>query len=111
MKIFFDNVDFSSTTGPNSFASKLKNSLEVGGHNITNEKPDIQLSFITASQKIGPIVQRLDGIYFNSEQDWKALNYPIHETYKIASGVIFQSEFNKALTEKYFGKKAEAFFM
>ena len=45
------------------------------------------------------LVQRLDGIYFNSAQDWKALNEPIRRTFEISSGVIYQSNFNKDLTE------------
>ena len=108
MRIIFDNVDFSSSSGPNSFAGKLAKSLMKMGHKI-NEGPecDVQLAFIQASQILGPIVQRLDGIYFNSEQDWKTLNKPIQETYNLATAVIFQSKFNKELTEKYFGKKPD----
>ena len=71
-------------------------------------RPDVQLSFIMSSARAAPIVQRLDGIYFNSEQDFKNLNRPIESTYKIADAVIFQSEFNKLLTEHYFGKKENA---
>jgi len=47
----------------------------------------------------------LDGIYFNSDQDWKKLNDPIKKTYDAADGVVYQSNFNKMLTEKYFGLK------
>jgi glycosyltransferase involved in cell wall biosynthesis len=108
MRIIFDNVNFSSSSGPNSFAGKLAKSLMKMGHKI-NEGPecDVQLAFIQANQILGPIVQRLDGIYFNSEQDWKTLNKPIQETYNLATAVIFQSKFNKELTEKYFGKKPD----
>ena len=105
MKIFFDNVDFTSPSGPNSFASKLASHFSSLGHRITHENPAVQLSFIQATTKIAPMIQRLDGIYFNSEQDWKSLNSPIKQTFDLADGVVFQSNFNKALTEKYFGKK------
>jgi len=106
MKIFLDSVDFNSRSGPNSFGLKLANQLTKDGHRVNlDESPDIQLSFILASQNKAPIVQRLDGIYFNSDQDWERLNVPIRETHKKAAGVIYQSDFNKLLTEKYFGKK------
>jgi glycosyltransferase involved in cell wall biosynthesis len=72
---------------------------------ITHENPAIQLSFIQATKKLAPMIHRLDGIYFNSEQDWEMLNVPIKQTYDLADGVVFQSNFNKLLTEKYFGKK------
>lgn len=106
MKVIFDNVNFSSSSGPNSFALKLaqvfheKNILCPEG-----EKPSAQLSFIQSNLKLAPIFQRLDGIYFNISQDWKSLNYPIKNTFDASIGVIYQSAFNKKLTEEYFGKK------
>ena len=117
MKVLFDNVDFNSRSGPNSFASKLSQGIQAAGHEVNDTVtihndtnalrwiPDIQLSFITATQINAPMVQRLDGIYFNSEQDWSSLNAPIRATYELAKGVVFQSEFNKTLSEKYFGTK------
>ncbi len=109
MKILFDNADFSSSSGPNSFARRLAEELYKRGHAINESlNSDIQLSFIMATQSTGtPIIQRLDGIYFNSDQEWKILNEPIKKTYDLCSGVIFQSEFNKILSEKYFGKKSK----
>ena len=106
MNFFFDNVDFKSSSGPNNFACKLANYFSSLGHGINDSSsPDIQLAFITATTRLAPIIQRLDGIYFNSEQDWKKLNEPIRQTYEIADGVIFQSHFNQKLTTHYFGKK------
>jgi glycosyltransferase involved in cell wall biosynthesis len=106
LKIYFDNVNFQSNSGPNSFGLKLAKELEKKGYRINkDESPDVQLSFIQATRKIAPLIQRLDGIYFNAEQDWKAQNKSIQLTYKSAEGVIYQSNFNKVLTEKYFGSK------
>jgi glycosyltransferase involved in cell wall biosynthesis len=72
-----------------------------------NKKPDARLCFIeTNKPKIEniPLVQRLDGIYFNSSQPYRMQNTNIEKTYKEADGVIFQSSFNKELTTKYFGE-------
>ena len=108
MKICFDNVDLSSTSGPNSFATKLKSVLETKGYFCDNsQKPDAQLSFINATQMLAPIFQRLDGIWFNTRQDWETQNRPIKQTYDLAAGIIYQSRFNKQLSEKYFGKKSD----
>ena len=49
------------------------------------------------------MVLRLDGIYFNSEQDYERQNSPIKFAYENSDAVIFQSNFNKRLTEKWFG--------
>lgn len=106
MKVFFDNVDFNSSSGPNSFAKKLRRALEKMNCEVNGSKaPDIQLSFIQTNTKKAPVVQRLDGIYFNSQQDWISLNKPIKTSYDAADGIVFQSKFNKILTEKYFGAK------
>ena len=108
MKIFFDNVNFNSSSGPNSFATRLSSELSKREHEVFNQVstdsiPDVQLSFIMSQKKIAPMVQRLDGIYFNTDQDFKSLNKPILETYENCESVVFQTDFNKKLSEHYFG--------
>lgn len=105
LRVRFDNVDFNSTSGPNNFAFKLASCLNENGVevNLDQSPSDLQLSFIQSNYEHEKTVQRLDGIYFNSEQDWLNLNRPISLTYEKSAAVIFQSEFNKKLTEKYFG--------
>jgi len=110
VRIFLDNVNTDSSSGPNGFAKKVSSEFSknhevyTSVHQLMNsyKKPDVQLSFISTQYNISPIVQRLDGIYFNSEQDFNRLNSPIEETYNMASSVIFQSEFNKRLTQNFF---------
>lgn len=106
MKILFDNVDPNSTSGPNSFGRKLMQEFNKKGHEaaVFLEDPDVQLSFIQRrSVKAKKTVLRLDGIYFNTKQDWEAMNKPILESFVGSDLVIYQSEFNKRLSEKYFG--------
>ncbi len=107
MRIFFDNVNFSSSSGPNSFGKKLAVSLSKLGHTVVEayEKPDVQLAFIQASNIHAPVVHRLDGVWFNSEQDWETQNTLLKETYDVAHAVIAQSFFDKKLIEKFFGEK------
>lgn len=106
MKILLDNVNVNSSSGPNSFGRRLRHELKKRGHEveINVKDPDVQLSFITSQQKITKMVLRLDGIYFNSAQDWQALNEPLKRSFAMADGVVYQSSFNQMLTEKYFGK-------
>lgn len=108
MNVLFDNVDMNSSSGPNSFAKKLSDQLKYHGHTVVTQgffKPDVQLSFINIVNKQGkiPTILRLDGIYFNTRQDWNGLNTPIESAFKSADAVVYQSHFNKALIEKYFG--------
>ncbi len=106
MKIFLDNVNLESSSGPNSFGRKLAQRLTTTGHTLVGHRdsPDVQLSFIQMMERSkAPLIQRLDGIYFNSRQDWATMNGPIKDTYERATSVIFQSAFNWRLTQRYFG--------
>jgi hypothetical protein len=105
VKILLDNVNLTSLSGPNSFGRRLMLDLQSKGHIIGNDviQPDVQLSFIIANQKKAKLVLRLDGIYFNSSQDWQMLNASIKKSFEMADTVVYQSHFNKILTEKYFG--------
>lgn len=105
MKIFLDNVNLNSSSGPNSFGKRLRTQILKSGesYSFVEDKPDVQLSFITASKKIAPLALRLDGIYFNTRQDWHSNNAPIKNSYDVADLIVYQSNFNKKLTEKFFG--------
>lgn len=52
------------------------------------------------------VIQRLDGIYFNSEtpEVTKSRNEAIAAVYRRASGVIFQSQYSKNMVEAAIGK-------
>lgn len=106
MKIFLENVNINDSGGPNSFAKKLIPKLLNNSCSfVKQEEADVSLCFIESrnhSLSI-PRVQRLDGIYFNTEQDYNALNSNIKKTYQNSEGVIFQSEFSKKLVTKHFG--------
>ncbi len=106
MKLKLENVNLSSNSGPNSFASKLSSYIGDHGVELNSGIADAYLCFIESSrQKYDkPMYQRLDGIYFNTVQDYNSLNSNIRRTYEMATGVIFQSHFNKMLTTKYFGE-------
>lgn len=105
MNIHLENINLQSTSGPNHFASKLIKHMDASFD--LGKNPDARLCFIeTHKPKIEniPLIQRLDGIYFNLEQPYRLQNANIEKTYKEADGVIFQSNFNKELTTRYFGE-------
>ena len=104
MNIHLDNVNLGSTSGPNSFAGKLVKYSDCTFD--PSSPPDAYLSFIETHRTTfaAPMYQRVDGIYFNTKGDYNAQNSNIKRTYNLADGVIFQSEFNKKLTTKYFGE-------
>ena len=82
IKVKFDNVNFSSPSGPNGFGLKLARCLfKTKEFNIVDSDPDIQLSFIEVVNSFNPCILRLDGIYFNNKQDWGELNYNIEKSY------------------------------
>ncbi len=106
MKIFLDNVNTNSSSGPNSFAKKLiPELLNLGCSFVSESSAEISLCFIETRNHKSQTkrVQRLDGIYFNTDQDYVSQNENIKRTFKSSRGIIYQSNFNKELISKYFG--------
>ena len=87
MKLKLENVNLSSNSGPNSFASKLSSYIGDHGVELNSGIADAYLCFIESSrQKYDkPMYQRLDGIYFNTVQDYNSLNSNIRRTYEMSS--------------------------
>lgn len=107
VKVFTHNFNPQSNSGPNKFTRDLfVNLMTNKGFTLVNQdNADIEFCLIQQdAQKKKPMVLRLDGIYFNSEQDYESQNAPIKSSYENADVVIFQSNFNKKLTEHWFGK-------
>lgn len=107
MKILFSGVNFSSSTGPNTFAGRLAHQFALDGHTIADpDDYDIALVFIEPSHPVDPskpLAQRVDGIWIKpSEFLWR--NKSIKKVYEQASGVIFQSEFNRKQITKWWGQ-------
>jgi len=110
MKIYFSNVNFSSNSGPNSFGFRLANSFQKLGHEIieNNRKEyDVFLCFIEPDCNPMPgskFIHRLDGIWFKPEQ-FETHNRNIKRAYDNADHVVWQSEFDKNMTEKHWGSR------
>ena len=63
---------------------------------------DVQLSFarIEKSNNL-PTVLRIDGIYYDLDTNYKAKNLSISNSHERSDGVIYQSNYSKALCEKF----------
>lgn len=112
MKIFAHNFNPQSNSGPNKFTRQLFNQMQRDYEvSYTNNQQEANVEFCLIQQvahKVKPMVLRLDGIWFNSEQNYKEQNKLIEFSYRNADAVIFQSNFNKKLTESWFGKHKNA---
>ena len=108
MRIFTHNFNPHSNSGPNKFTRTLFASLINSGRaNVVNDQQMADVEFCLIQQqvhKVKPMVLRLDGIWFNSDQDYERQNAPIKFSYQNADAVVFQSEFNKRLAESWFGE-------
>lgn len=109
MKLHFSNVNFSSNSGPNSFATRLADVLVNRGHQIVdhNQDYDIFLCFIEPAsipRADAKFIQRLDGIWFKPDQ-YETHNKRIKWAYDNSHHVIWQSNFDKNMTEKWWGSK------
>jgi glycosyltransferase involved in cell wall biosynthesis len=107
MKIFAHNFNPQSNSGPNKFTRQLFSTMQKDlGVSYTINQQDADVEFCLIQQvvhKVKPMVLRLDGIWFNSEQNYKEQNKIIEFSYSNADAVVFQSNFNKKLTEAWFG--------
>lgn len=110
MKVYFDNVNFeASHTGPNCFAKRLATQLSYMGHEITDPGSDydVALVFIEPTKNLNlkkPFASRLDGIWFNPS-DFHTRNVGIKWAYDNANHVIWQSEFDRSMTEHHWGQR------
>ena len=109
MNIHFSNVNFSSSTGPNTFAHRLAEEFMTQGHEIVleNQNYDIFLAFIEPTSKPRPeakFIQRLDGIWFKPDQ-FETHNRLIKWTYDNSDLVIWQSDFDRKMTTHHWGDK------
>lgn len=106
MKVFTHNFNPRSNSGPNKFTRTLFTRLISDGRVLISNQEEADVEFCLIQQqstKVKPMILRLDGIWFNSEQEYNKQNAPIQYSYKNADAVVFQSNFNKKLTEAWFG--------
>jgi glycosyltransferase involved in cell wall biosynthesis len=113
MNVYFDNVNMGANSGASTFAKSLKESMESMGVPVVSSlsEADISLAFSRHNQKEIPFVQRLDGIYFNPEVNYKKANVSLKKTYDLARSVIFQSEYNKMFVNNTFGAKEKQYIV
>ena len=111
LKVCLSNVDLSSRSGPNTFGSRLAKELVRQEHEIVPENnshnSDAFLAFIEPRTEPPPNVklgQRLDGIWFKPEQ-FDSHNRLIKWTYDRADYVIWQSNFDREMTSKFWGDR------
>jgi glycosyltransferase involved in cell wall biosynthesis len=112
MKVFAHNFDPTSNSGPNKFTRTLFNQLIKDSKVVLSNQKEADVEFCLIQQqvhKVKPMLLRLDGIWFNSDQDYNRQNAPIKFSYQNADAVVFQSEFNKKLTEYWFGEHSNSY--
>jgi len=106
MRIQLNNLDLSSSSGPNCFGTCLARAFFEMGHEVVfDNNADVSLVFIeqTGEKLCDKVVHRLDGIW-SSQKDFEQKNRSIKQTYALADAVVFQSEFDKRIVTKLFGE-------
>ena len=109
MKIHFDNVDTSSSSGPNTFGSRLIHGMLELGHTIVDnyKNSDVSCVFIENRNNIPkehPIIQRLDGIWFKPSE-FISKNSLIKKTYMESNQIVWQSNFDKEMITHHWGTR------
>lgn len=108
MRVHFDNVNLQAGTGPNTFGNRLARRFFEMGHEVvlTADGADISLVFIERSGAplAAKVVQRLDGIWFKPHE-FETKNVGIKELFSRADAVVFQSQFDMDMVNKWWGSK------
>ena len=107
MKVFTHNFNPQSNSGPNKFTRTLFRKLINENEVVLSSQEEADIEFCLIQQqlpKVKPMLLRLDGIWFNSEQEYNKQNAIIQYSYNNADAVVFQSTFNKNLVEAWFGR-------
>jgi glycosyltransferase involved in cell wall biosynthesis len=106
MKLHFDNVNLNSTSGPNTFATRLVKGLLCAGIEVVDAGPDADVSIVFIEPSGRPlakkVVQRLDGIWFKPEE-FELKNKRIKALYQSANAVVWQSAFDRMMTTHWWG--------
>lgn len=98
MKIFREHVE------KHIVVQRMEPYWNFAGH-ITSNNPkecDVQLSLIRTKKNHGlPVVLRIDGIYYNLDENYKTRNLAISTSNAQADAVVYQSNYSKQLCEKF----------
>jgi len=94
--------------GPQLFCSRLNKAMQSMSEVeiVSPEEAEVRLHNIEIKDKssLGKDILRLDGVYFNTDQDWEKLNKSIKKSFDLADAVVYQSKFSKRLCDKYLGE-------
>jgi glycosyltransferase involved in cell wall biosynthesis len=105
VKIHFDNVA-PQGTGPGTFAHRLAARLFEIGHEVSFSRDDSPVSLVFIERSGAPladkVVQRLDGFWFKPGE-FAHKNVGIEFLHNYAHAVVYQSQFDRKMAEKWFG--------
>ena len=107
MKIFAHNFNPRSNSGPNKFTRQLFNQMQKEhgvSYTINQQEADVEFCLIQqVVHKVKPMVLRLDGIWFNSEQNYKEQNKLIDQIkMKIPIFLFLQVIGHKNYVDEYY---------
>ncbi len=101
MKIFIDGSKRAAVSRMFPIWKKM-------GHEVVDNPrlADVQLSVIAIrTHQNKPVVLRLDGITYDTDVNYKAINTKMSAAHSAANAVIYQSHLSKAMCEKYLTKR------
>lgn len=108
MKITFSGCDFSSSSGPNSFARRLAKQFVLMGHEVVSPdvEHDVWLCFIQPTSypcRKAKKVARFDGIWFSPETYRN--NSSLKQLYDHVDDVVIQTQHDRKFITKFFGER------
>jgi len=87
-------------TGKGLFCMRLAKAIRKQGVGVVrsiDDKHDVSLHLIKVVGAKSKRVVRLDGVWHNTSMDYRSRNKAIAKSMQCADGVIYQSDFSKAI--------------
>jgi len=97
------SVPLKPLSGKQNFAIRLANELKKHGFKITNRKPDINLVFTKGIKKGCKNILRVDGIWMNTDINYRKKNKKIKNIMQKCDGTIYQNKFCKKASDRFIG--------
>ena len=108
MRICIPATAGNPTTGKGFFCARLAKKFRQNGLEVISnpeKKHDITLNIVKVKGSKGKInVTRLDGVYFNTAEDYKKRNDTIKKNLHKSDAIIYQSKFGLKMCNQYLGK-------
>lgn len=103
MRVSF-SIPLRPKSGKHKFAIRLSHAMQDLGVKTVTKKPDVNIVFLDGARKDCKNIFRLDGVWMNSEMNYKKGNKKLLKSISQCDGIVYQNQFCKDAADMFLGK-------